>query len=73
MDGAKNGPLKESLLMLEGDDWRKVRNTVSPTFSNFKMKQVRIELGLVERDGNNYGNKTDSLSSFNLTFIQGGP
>jgi len=26
--------------MAEGDDWRRIRNTLSPTFSAHKMKQM---------------------------------
>ena len=33
-------PYDKMLSLAEGEDWRRIRNTLSPTFSAHKMKQM---------------------------------
>ena len=33
-------PFNKMLNLVEGEDWRRIRNTLSPTFSAHKMKQM---------------------------------
>ena len=33
-------PLDKMLAVVEGDEWKRIRNTLTPTFSAHKMKQM---------------------------------
>ena len=33
-------PLDKMLTIVEGDEWKRIRNTLTPTFSAHKMKQM---------------------------------
>ena len=37
-------PVRNGLLIARGDDWKRIRNTITPTFSGFKLKQVVQQL-----------------------------